>query len=154
MNTDDLLAQTPSAQEEYITKVREQWIQTPIAEQATCLQDLQQDFQVSNVEFSLDLHIPNISLERIHTPPVVHNDRTFTEFIKGEERCLKFVNQDLMFLQVSHIPLTFTKVSHTPTPLKESPRITLPTCISKENNNTTRTQTVQPTLRFTPVEIC
>ena len=150
LNTDDLLAQTPPPQEEYITKVREQWIQTPIAEQVTSFQDLQQDFQVSNAEFSLDLHVPNISLERIHTPLVVHNDQAFTEFIKGEERCLKFINQDL---QASHIPSTFTNVSHTPTPLKESSCITLPTRISKENNNTACTQTVQPALGFTPAEI-
>ena len=72
-------------------------------EQATAFQDLQQDFQVSNIEYSLDLHIPNVSLERIHSPPVVYNDHTFTEFVNGEERCLKFVNQDLTFLQASHI---------------------------------------------------
>ena len=154
MKTDDQLIQTPPPQEEYITKVREQWIQTPIAEQATSFQDLQQDFQVSNTEFSLDLHVPNVSLERIHTLPVVHNDRAFTEFVQGEERCLKFVNQDLMFLQESHIPSTFTNVSYTPTPLKESSRITLSTCISKENNHTACTQTVQPALGFTPAEIC
>ena len=153
MNTDDLLAQTSPPQEEYITEVREQWIQTPIAEQVTSFQDLQQDFQVSTAEFSLDLHVPNISLERIHVPPVFHNDRAFTEFIKGEERCLKFINQDLMFLQASHIPSTFTNISHTPTPLKESLCITLPTHISKENNNTACTQTVQPALGFTLAEI-
>ena len=72
------------------------------------------------MESSLDLHVPNVSLERLHAPPVVYNDRALTEFIQGEERCLKFVNQDLTFLQESHIPLTFTNVSHTPTPLKES----------------------------------
>ena len=43
-------------------------------EQATAFQDLQQDFQVTNVESSLDLHVPNVSLERLHAPPVVHND--------------------------------------------------------------------------------
>ena len=100
---DGIMTTTPP-QEEYITEVREQWIQTPVAEQVTSFQDLWQDFQVSNAEFSLDLHVPNVSLERIHAPLVVHNDRAFTEFIKDEERCLKFVNQDLMFLQASHIP--------------------------------------------------
>ena len=115
------------------------------------MQDVWQDFQVSNAEFSLDLHVPNVSLDGIHTPPVVHNDRALTEFVQGEERCLKFINQDLMFLQESHIPSTFTNVSHTPTPLKESLCITLPTHI---NNYTTRTQTIQPALGFTPVEIC
>ena len=122
-------------------------------EQATALQDLWQDFQVSNAEFSLDLYVPNVSLERIHTPPVVHNDRALTEFIQCEERFLKFINQDLMFLQESHIPPTFTNVSHTPTPLKESSRIPLPTHILKENNHTACTQTIQPALGFTLAEI-
>ena len=38
--------------------------------------------------------------------------------------------------------------------MKESLHITLPTHISKENNNISCTQTVQPTLGFTLVEIC
>ena len=64
-----------------------------------------------------------------------------------------------MFLQESHIPSTFTNVSHTPTTLKEPARITLPTRnskehTSKENNLTSRTQTVQPALGFTPAEVC
>ena len=49
--------------------------------------------------------------------------------------------------------MTFPNVSHTPTPLKESLLITLPTHISKENNNTACTQTVQPALGFTLAEI-
>ena len=86
-------------------EIRQQWIPTPFTEQATAFQDLQQDFQVTNAESSLDLHVLNISLERLNTPPVVPNDRAeFTEFIQGEERCLKFINQDLTFLQESHIP--------------------------------------------------
>ena len=123
-------------------------------EQATFFQDLRPDFQVSNAEYSLDLHVPNISLERIHSPPVGHNDQAFTEFVNGEERCLKFVNHDLLFLQVSHILLTFANISHTLTQLKESLHISLPTHISKEYNNTSYTQTVQPALGFTPAEIC
>ena len=135
-------------------EIRQQWIPTPSTEQATAFQDLWQDFQVTNAESSLDLHVPNISLERLHAPPVVHNDRTLTEFIQGEERCLKFINQDLTFLQESHIPSTFTNVSHTPTPLKELLCITLPTHVSKENNHTVHTQTVQPALGFTLAETC
>ena len=98
-------------------EIRQQWISR------------QQDFQVSNVELSLDFHVPNVSLERIYAPPVVHNDRALMELIQGEERYVKFVNQDLTFLQESHIPSTFTNVSHTPTSLKEPAHITLPTCI-------------------------
>ena len=58
-----------------------------------------------------------------------------------------------MFLQASHIPSTFSNISHTPIQLKESSCIRLPTCISTEDNNTSRTQRVEPTLRFTLVEI-
>ena len=107
-------------------EIRQQWIPTPFTEQATAFQDLRQDFQLSNIEYSLDLHVPNVSLERIHSPLVVYNDCPFTEFVNGEERCLKFVNQDLTFLQASHIPSTFANVSHTPTQLKEPSCITLP----------------------------
>ena len=153
MKTDDQLIQTSPPYDKYITEIRQRWIPTPLTEQGTAFQGLQQDFQVSNAEFSLDLHVPNISLERVHAPLVVHNDRAFTEFIQGEERCLKFINQDLTFLQESHIPSTFTNVTHTPTPLKESLHITLPTCISRENNLTACTQTIQPSLGFTPAEI-
>ena len=49
----------------------------------------------------------------------MHNDCTLKEFIQGEERCLKFINQDLTFLQDSHIPSTFTNVSHTLTSLTD-----------------------------------
>ena len=142
MKADDQLTQT-SPPYEYITEIRQWWIPTPFTEQTTVFQDLQQDFQVSNAELSVDLHVPNVSLERIHAPPVVHNDPAITEFIPGEERCLKFINQDLTFLQESHIPSTFTNVSHTPTPLKESSHITLPTRTSKENNQTVCTQTAE-----------
>ena len=152
------MIQTSPPYDEYIMEIRQQWISTPFEDKTTVFQNLQQDFQVSNVEFSLDLHVANVSLERIYIPPVVHNDRALMEFIQGEERCLKFVNQDLIFLQESHIPSTFTNVSHSPTSLKESVCITLPTHIpkenvSKENNLTANTHSVWPTLGFTLAEI-
>ena len=89
----------------------------------------------------------------------MHNDRTLKEFIQGEERCLKFINQDLTFLQDLHIPSTFTKVSHTSTSLKEMAHINLPTRTPnkhplKENTESTHTQSVQPALSFTPAEVC
>ena len=63
-----------------------------------------------------------------------------------------------MFLQDVHIPSTFTNVSHTPMSLKDSEHIILPTHISKEqtskeNNPTACTQTIQPTLGFTPAKV-
>ena len=102
------MVQILPSHEEFITEVREQLIQPPFMEQTTSFQDSQQDFQVFGTEYSLNLHIPNVSIERIHSPPVVYNDRAFTEFVKGEERCLKFVNQDLTFLQESHILSIFS----------------------------------------------
>ena len=106
-----------------------------------------------------DLHFPNITQQRINTPTVVHNDCALKEFIQGEERCLKFINQDLTFLQESHIPSTFTNVSHTTTSLKEPAHINLPTCISnkhtsKENNLSSCTRSVQPAPGFTLDDIC
>ena len=88
----------------------------------------------------------------------MHNNCALKEFIQGEGRCLKFINQDLTFLQDSHIPSTFTNVSHTSTSLKEPVCINLPTCtpnkhLLKENTESTRTQAVQPTLGFTLADV-
>ena len=88
----------------------------------------------------------------------MHNNRALKEFIQGEERCLKFINQDPTFLQDSHIPSTFTNVSHTSTSLKEPVCINLPTCTPnehslKETNESSCTQSVQPALGFTPAEV-
>ena len=58
-----------------------------------------------------------------------------------------------MFLQASHIPLTFSNVSYAPTQLKESSHITLPTHIPVEDNNTSCTQIEEPALGFTLAEI-
>ena len=84
----------------------------------------------------------------------MHNDHALKEFIQGEERCLKFINQDLTFLQDLHIPSTFTNVSHTSTSLKELACINLPTHTLnehplKETNKSSCTQSVHPALGFT-----
>ena len=87
----------------------------------------------------------------------MHNDCTLKEFIQGEERCLKFINQDLTFLQDSHIPSTFTNVSHTSTSLKEPVCINLPTCTPNEHpltNESSHTQSVQPALGLTLAKVC
>ena len=99
------------------------------------------------------MHIPAISIERTYSPLVVYNDQAFTEFVKGEERCLKLVNQDLTFLQASDILSTISNVSHVSAEVKESTHIRLPTHISTEDNNTSHTQIVEPALRFKPMEI-
>ena len=122
-------------------------------EQISSLQDLQQDSQVFDTEYSLNLHIPNVSIERTYSPPVVFNDRAFIEFINGEERCQKFINQDLTFLQSSEILSAFSNITHVSAKVKESTCISLPTRISTEDNDTSHTQIVELALGFTPVEI-
>ena len=84
------------------------------------------------------------------------------EFVQGEERCLKFISQDLTFLQSSSIPSTFNNISnidgvsagiresHTQTAL---PRIQLPTRTPQEHDVSPPTQMVEPVLGFTLAEI-
>ena len=89
LNTNHQLTQTLPPHDEYIMEIRQQWISTPFEDQTIVFQDLQQDFQISNVELSFYLHAHIVSLERIYAPPVVHNEYTLTELIEGKERCLK-----------------------------------------------------------------
>ena len=112
VKTGNSLVQTSPPPKELLIEVREQLIQCPFTEHIPSHQDLQQDSQVFDTEHLLNLHTPNISIERTYSPLVICNDRAFTEFVNGEERCLKFVNQDLTFLQSSDIPSTFINVSH------------------------------------------
>ena len=99
--------QIPPPLDEFLTEVREQLIVFSSTEQASPIPDTQQessDSQVFETEQLLLLHTPNVFIEWTYSPPVICNDHAFTEFIQGEERCLKFINQDLTFLQSSSIP--------------------------------------------------
>ena len=111
--TGNSLVQISPPSEELLTEVREQLIPPSFTEQIPYIQDLHQNSQVHETEHLLHLHTPNVSVEWTYSPPVICNDRAFTEFDQGEERCLKFINQDLTFLQSSSIPSTFSNVSHT-----------------------------------------
>ena len=122
--TDNLLVQTSPPPEKLLNKVREQLIQPPFMEQIPSIQDLQQDSQVFDTEHLLNLHTPDVSIERTYSPLVICNDQAFTEFVNEEERCQKFINQDLTFLQLSDIPSTFSNTSHVSAKVKE------PTCIN------------------------
>ena len=85
------------------------------------------------------------------------------EFVQGEERCLRFISQDLTFLQSSSIPSTFSTISntdgasaktrepHTQTALLH---IQLLMHIPQENTKSPPTQTVEPVLDFTLAEMC
>ena len=85
------------------------------------------------------------------------------EFVQGEERCLKFISQDLTFLQFSSIPSTFSNISNTDgtsAKIREShtqtalPSIQFPTHILQEKSESPPIQMVEPVLGFTPAEIC
>ena len=153
VKTGNSLVQTSPPPEELLIEVREQIIQPPFMEQIPSLQDLQQDSQVFDTEHSLNLHVPNVSIVRTYSLLVIYNGQAFTEFVNGEERCLKFVNQDLSFLQSSDIPSTFSNVLHISAKVKESTCIRIPTHIATEDNNTSHTQIVEPAVGFTPVKI-
>ena len=84
------------------------------------------------------------------------------EFVQGEERCLKFISQDLTVLQSSSIPSTFNNISNTDgtsAKIREShtqtalPSIELPTRIPQEHGTSPPTQKVEPVLGFRPAEI-
>ena len=129
-------------------------------EQISSIQDIQQecrDSQVFQTEQLLLLHTPNIFIEWTYSPPVICNDRAFAEFIQGEKRCLKFINQDLTFLQSSSIPPTFSNISKTVSvsaKVKEPAHIQLLTRIPQDLIDSPPTQTIEPVLGFTLAEIC
>ena len=74
VKTGHLLVQTSPPPEELLIEVREQLIQPPFMEQISPLQDFQQDSQVFDTEHSLNLHTPNVSIERTYSPLVIFND--------------------------------------------------------------------------------
>ena len=66
--------QTSPPHEELITEVKEQLIRHSFIEQIPSITDLQQDSHIFDTEHLLNLHTPNISIERTYSPPVVCND--------------------------------------------------------------------------------
>ena len=96
------------------------------------------------------------------TSLVVNSNCTLSDFIECEERCSKFINQDLNFLQSSNIPSvsknmlpdenSSVQVSQPQTQVVSS--ITkLPTHTPKNQNSTPPTQIVEPVLGFMPAKI-
>ena len=85
------------------------------------------------------------------------------EFIAGKDRCLKFINQDLTFLQPLVILSTSRKtVQNDNSPAQTSQldsqvtspaAVNLPIHFTKPKNSAPPTQTVEPVLGFPPAEI-
>ena len=154
-----ILIQISPPLDEFPTEVREQLIIFSSTEQISSIQDIQQecsDSQVCQTEQLLLLHTPNIFIEQTYSPPVTCNDHAFIKFVQGEERCLKFINQDLTFLQLFSIPSTFSNISNTVSAsakVREPSCIQLPTLIPQDHIDSPPTQTVEPVLGFTLAEI-
>ena len=158
------MTQIPPQLDELITEVREQLTIFPSVEQTPPIQEIQQECcepQVFEAE-QFFLYFSLIFIECTNAPPVVCNDCAFTEFVQGKERCLKFISQDLNFLQSSSIPSTFKNISNTngaSAKIREShtqtalPGIQLPTYIPEEHCISPPTQTVEPVLGFMPADI-
>ena len=162
--TQKVLTQIPPPLDKFITEVREQLTVFPSAEQTPPIQDIQQECCKSQVFEAEQFfsYTPHIYIECTYAPPAVCNNHTFMEFVQGEERCLKFISQDLTFLQSSSIPSTFSNISNTDgtsAKIREShtqtalPSIQLPTHISQENSKSPPIQMVEPVLGFTLAEI-
>ena len=138
--------------------MREQLTVFPSTEQASPIPEIHQeccDSQVFETE-QLFLHTSHIFIVKTYTPPVVYSDQSFTKFIQGEERRLKFVSQDLTFLQSSSIPSTFSNISNTDgasAKVREPSHIQLLTRIPQENTDSPPTQTIEPVFGFTLAEI-
>ena len=162
--TQKVLTQIPQPLDEFITEVREQLTIFPSVEETPPIQEIQQECcepQVFGAEQFFS-YTPHIFLERTYAPLVVCNDHAFTEFVQGEDRCLKFISQDLTFLQSSSIPSTFNNISNTDgtsAKIRESHTqiallsIQLPTHIPQENSESPPIQMVEPVLGFTLAEI-
>ena len=95
--------------------MREQLTIFSSVEQTPPIQEIQQECCEPQVFEAQQFfwYTPHIFIECTYEPPVVCNDSAFTEFVQGEEICLKFTGQDLTFVQSSGIPSTFNNISNT-----------------------------------------
>ena len=117
---------------------------------------------------TLDVELPilyplDIQFAKSCTPPVVIHDQALAEFFAEEDRCLKFINQDLTFLQ----PLVILSTSNNTAQNDNSPaqtseldsQVTSPAAVNlpiygtKPKKSTPPTGTIEPVLGFTPAEI-
>ena len=123
--TQKVLTQIPPLLDECIIEVREQLTVFLSAEWIPPIQEIQQECCKSQVFEAKQfyLYTPHVYIECTYALLVVCNDCAFTEFVQGEERCLKFISQDLTFLQSSSIPSTFSNISNTDGVSKRSLKI-------------------------------
>ena len=157
------MPETSPPLKEFIRLITEQLILHSSIEHSSLLQEIpfQEYFELQTLDEELPIIYPlDIQFTRSCTPPVVIHDPALVEFIAGEDQCLKFINQDLTFLQPSVIISTSRNtVQNDNSPAQTSQldsqvtsltAVNLPSHVTKPKNST---QTVEPVLGFTPDEI-
>ena len=154
--------------DEFIRQVREQLIISFHTYEAYLHQEiLQWPEQESCESYAFEADLPtscqsDILSTHFPTSLVVNSSCALSDFIECEERCSKFINQDLNFLQSSKIPSVSknvlpednlsVQVSQSQTQVVSS--ITKPPTRTPENQNPTLpTQIVKPVLGFMPADI-
>ena len=103
-------SETLPPSEEFIRLITEQLILPYPLDNSLLLQEISpQEFcDLQTLEVELPILYPfDIQYICSSTPPVVIHDRALTEFLAGKDRCSKFINQDLTFLQPSVIKSAF-----------------------------------------------
>ena len=153
------LPETSPSLDEFIRSITEQLILYSSIEDSSLLQEI--SFQIYCELQTLDAELPilypfDIQFARSCTTLVVIHDQALAEFIAGKDRCLKFINQDLTFLQPSVIlPISGNTAQTDNSPAQTSQldsqvtslaAINLPTHVTKPKNSIPPTWTVEPVL--------
>ena len=167
LEVDQELPETSPPLEEFMRSITEQFILHSSIEDPSLLQEIpfQEYCELQILDAELPILYPlDIHFARSCIPPVVIHDRALAEFIAGVDQCLKFINQDLTFLQPSVILSTSrntvqndnspAQTNQLDSQITSLTAVNLPTHVTKPKNSTPPTQTVEPVLGFTSAEIC
>ena len=106
LEVEQKLPETSPPLEEFIRLITEQLILLSSIDDSSLLQEIpfQEYCELQTLDAELPILYPlDIQFARSCIPLVVIQDEALAEFITGEDRCLKFINQDLTFLQPSVI---------------------------------------------------
>ena len=160
------LPETSPPLKEFIRSITEQLILHSSIEDSSLLQEIPfwEYCELQTLDEELPILYPlDIQSARSCTPPVVIHNQALAEFIAGEDRCLKFINQDLTLLQPSVILSTSRNTVQNNNSLAQTSQldsrvtsfaaVNLCTHVTNSKNSTPPTQTVEPVLGFTPAEI-
>ena len=163
-----VLKEVAPPSDEFIKQVKEQLMISFHTYKAYLHQEIPQQPEQEYCEsYVFEAELPTSCQSDIlstHSPTssVVNSDRALSDIIEREERCSKFINQDLNFLQSSKIPSvsknelsednSFVQVSQSQTQVVSS-TVKLPTQTPEHQNSTPPTQIIEQVLGFMPAKI-